>query len=191
VNVDANKMIGASSESVAIGGARIFDIGGDSHTQAASLSRIVGGAKMVAPIEHQSQLVTGAASILVGGSWHQLAGLSAGVNVGGASVETVAGAKMIKALSYGLSVKGALTENFASKKVDAGTDAIDAASSKETLHSGGSMKIKGADVVFVADTKIQVKAGDVTIKITPSSVTIQGEFKSTQSAVDDSSEDYD
>jgi len=191
VNVNANKIIGAASESVTIGGARIFDVGGDSHTQAASLSRLVGAAKMVAPIEHQSQLVTGAASILVGGSWHQLSGLSAAVDVGGVSAETVAGAKMIKGLSYGLSVKGALTENFASKKVDAGSDAIEAASSKEMLRAGGSVKIKGADVVFVADTKIQIKAGGVTIKITPGSVTIQGKFKSTQSAVDDSSEDYD
>src|SRR5262249_36709364 len=137
------------------------------------------------------QLVTGAASILVGGSWHQLSGLSAHVDVGGASAETVAGAKMIKGLSYGLSVKGALAESFASKKVQAGTDAIDAASSKETLRAGGSVKIKGADVVFVADTKIQIKAGGVTIKITPGSVTIQGKFTSSRSAVDDSTEDYD
>jgi len=191
LNVDANKMIGAASESVTIGGARIFDVGGDSHTQASSLSRMVGAAKMVAAIEHQSQLVTGAASLLIGGSWHQLSGLSAHVDVGGASAETVAGAKMIKGLSYGLSVRGALTESFASKKVQAGAGAIDAASSKETLRAGGSMKIKGADVVFVADTKIQIKAGGVTIKITPGSVTIEGKFKSTQSAVDDSTEDYD
>jgi type VI secretion system secreted protein VgrG len=191
VNVEANKIITAASESVTIGGARIFDVGGDSHTQAASLSRLVGAAKMVAPIEHQSQSVTGAASVLVGGPWHQLSGLSAGVDVGGASAETVAGAKMIRGLSYGLSVRGAVTESFASKKVDAGTDAIDAATSKETLRAGGSAKIKGADVVFVAKTKIQIKAGGVTIKITPGSVTIQGKFKSTQSAVDDSSEDYD
>jgi type VI secretion system secreted protein VgrG len=191
VNVGANKTTTAASESVTIGGARIFDVGGDSHTQAASLFRVVGAAKMVAAIEHQSQLVTGAASVLVGGSWHQLAGLSAAVDVGGASAETVAGAKMIKALSYGLSVKGPLTETFASKKVDAGTDVIDAASAKETLRAGGSMKLKGADVVFVADTKIEIKAGGVTVKITPGSVTIQGDFKSTQSAVDDAREDYD
>lgn len=191
VNVDANKLIGAGSESVTVGGARIFDVGGDSTTQASSLTRMVGAAKMVAPIEHQSQLVTGAASILVGGSWNQLSGLSAAVDVGGASAETVAGAKMIKALSYGLSVRGALTESFASKKVDAGTDAIDAASSKGTLRAAGSVKVKGADVVFVADTRIQIKAGGVTIKITPSSVTIQGKFKSSQSAVDDANEDYD
>ncbi|XXT15159.1 type VI secretion system tip protein TssI/VgrG [Sorangium sp. So ce429] len=191
VNVGANKIVAAASESVTVGGARLFDVGGDSHTQAASLSRVVGAAKMVAAIEHQSQLVTGAASVLVGVSWHQLSGLSAGVDVGGASVETVAGAKMIKALSYGLGVKGALTESFASKKVDAGTDAIDAASSKEMLRAGGSVRIQGADVVFVADTKIEIKAGGVTIKITPASVTIQGQFKSTQSAVDDANEEYD
>ncbi|HSN99770.1 MAG TPA: type VI secretion system tip protein TssI/VgrG, partial [Candidatus Nanopelagicales bacterium] len=191
VNVGANKIIAAASESVTIGGARLFDVGGDSHTQAKSLTRMVGAAKMVAPIEHQSQLVTGAASTLVGGSWHQLSGLSASVNVGGASAETVAGAKIIKALSYGLSVRGALTESFASEKIDAGTDAILTASSKGTLRAGGGIKVKGADVVFVADTKIQIKAGGVTITITPGSVTIQGKFKSSQSAVDDANEDYD
>jgi type VI secretion system secreted protein VgrG len=191
INVDANKMISAASESVTIGGARIFNIGGDDQTQSASLSRLVGAAKMVAPIEHQSQLVTGPATIVVGGSWSQLSGLSAAVDVGGASAETVAGAKSIKCLTYGLSVKGAFAETFASKKVESGADTIDAASSRASVSAGGGIDIKGADVVFVAQTKIQIKAGGVTLKITPGSVTINGKFKSSQSAVDDSNESYD
>jgi type VI secretion system secreted protein VgrG len=191
LNVDANKMIKAASESVSIGGARMFDVGGDSHTQASSLARMVGAAKMVAPIEHETQLVTGASSTLVGGAWNQLSGLSASVDVGGVSAETVAGPKMIKATSYSLHVRGALTESFASKKVDAGADVVNVASSKSTLRAGGGVKLKGADVVFTASTKIQIKAGGVTIKITPGSVTIQGQFKSSQSAADDSNEDYD
>ncbi len=191
VNVDANKVIKAASESVTIGAARIFNVGGDSQTQSSALGRVVGAAKMVAPIEHHSQLVTGASSTLVAGSWNQLGGLSAGLDVGGANVETVAGAKSIKCLNYGLEVKGVLTETFASKKVESGTDTVDTASSKATLDSGGGMKIKGADVVFVGDTKIQIKAGGVTIKITSGSVTIDGKFQSSQSAVDDTNEDYD
>lgn len=191
VNVDANKMISAASESITVGGARIFDIGGDDQTQSASLSRLVGAAKMVAAIEHQSQLVTGPATILIGGSWSQLAGLSAAVDVGGANVETVAGAKSIKCTTYGLSVKGAFSETFASKKVESGTDTVDAASSTASVRAGGSITIKGSDVVFTAQTKIQIKAGGVTIKITPGSVTISGKFKSSQSAVDDSNESYD
>jgi len=191
VNVDANKMISAASESITVGGARIFDIGGDNQTQSASLSRLVGAAKMVAAIEHQSQLVTGPATILVGGSWTQLAGLSAAVDVGGASVETVAGAKSIKCTTYGLSVKGAFAETFASKKVESGTDTVDSASSKASVRAGGGIDIKGSDVVFTAATKIQIKAGGVTIKITSGSVTISGKFKSSQSAVDDSNESYD
>lgn len=191
VNVDANKMIKAASESVLVGGARIFNIGGDDATQSASLSRLVGAAKMVAPIEHQSQLVTGPATILVGGAWKQLAGLSAAVDVGGANVETVAGAKSIKCKDYGLSVKGAFTETFASMKVESGSHTVDTASSRQSVRSGGGITIKGADVVFTAQTKIQIKAGGVTLKITPGSVTITGKFKSSQSAKDDSDESYD
>ncbi|MBK8259646.1 MAG: type VI secretion system tip protein VgrG [Polyangiaceae bacterium] len=191
VNVDANKAIQAASESITIGAARIMDIGGDNQTQSSSLSRLVGAAKTVAAIEHQSQLVTGPATILVGGTWAQLAGLSAAVDVGGANVETVAGAKSIKCLTYGLSVKGAFAENYASKKVESGTDTLDAASSRASIRAGGSINIKGADVVFTAQTKIQIKAGGVTVKITPGSVTITGKFKSSQSAKDDSNESYD
>ena len=191
VNVDANKLITAASESVTIGAARVMNIGGDNQTQAASLWRLVGAAKMVVPIEHQSQLVTGPATILVAGSWSQLSGLSAAVDVGGANIETVAGAKSIKCTNYGLTVKGAFAETYASQKVESGTDTIDTASSKSSYRSGAGFDIKAGDVVFTAQTKIQIKAGGVTVKITPGSVTISGKFKSSQSAVDDSNESYD
>lgn len=191
VNVDANKIITAATESVSVGGARIFNIGGDSATQCASLGRIVGAAKLIAAIEQQSLLVTGASSIAVGGSWKQMSGLSAAVDVGGASVENVAGAKSIKTKNYKLSVKGALVESYASRKVKAGTDAIEAASSKVTLRCGAGVKVKGADVIFTAQTRIKIEAGGVTLTITPASVTIAGQFKSSQAALDDSNESYD
>jgi type VI secretion system secreted protein VgrG len=191
VNVNADKIIKSGTESVTIGGARIFDVGGDSQTQCADVSRMVGAAKMVAPIEHQSLLVMGASSIAVGGSWRQLSGLAAAVDVGGASAENVAGAKSITTPKYAVSVKGALTENLASRNVMAGTDAIDAASSKAILRCASSVKVKGADVIFTAQTKIKIEAGGVTLTITPGSVTIAGKFDSSQSALDDSDEAYD
>lgn len=117
--------------------------------------------------------------------------LSAAVDVGGANIETVAGAKSIKCTNYGLTVKGAFAETYASQKVESGTDTIDTASSKSSYRSGAGFDIKAGDVVFTAQTKIQIKAGGVTVKITPGSVTISGKFKSSQSAVDDSNESYD
>lgn len=46
-------------------------------------------------------------------------------------------------------------------------------------------------MVFAARTRILIKAGGVTLEITPGSVTISGTFKSSQSAADDSNESYD
>ena len=76
-------------------------------------------------------------------------------------------------------------------KVESGSHTVDTASSRQSVRSGGGITIKGADVVFTAQTKIQIKAGGVTLKITPGSVTITGKFKSSQSAKDDSDESYD
>ena len=191
LNVNANKIVSSASESLLIGGDRSFDVGGDSETEATALSRVVGADKIVAPIEHQSQLVTGASRTLVTGAWMQRAGRSAAVDVAGVSLETVFGAKLIKARSYGLTVKGALLESYASRSVEGGGTVTDGASSEERLDVGAAMNVKGFSVVFVAATRIQIQAGGVTLTITPASVTISGRFDSAQGAKDDSSEDYD
>jgi type VI secretion system secreted protein VgrG len=190
VNVNANKIIKAGSETVAIGGARIFDVGGDQSTTSASLMRAVGAAKLETCIEHQSILVTGSSARSIGASFTQLAGVSAALSVGGINKEEVGGAKTIKALKYGLSVRGALTETYASRTVSA-ADINDAYSAAATLQVGGSATMTGADVIVSATSKLVVKAGGMTITITPGAVKIDGKFDSSQGAKDKNSEDYD
>ena len=191
VNVDANKEISCASESVMIGGARIFNIGGNQTNQSASLVRLVGGAKMTACIEHQSRVVTGTAGTLIGGSWNALAGLSGAVNVGGAAIEEVGGAKNIKAKSYGIDVRASLNETYGSRKVTAGGEVSDSFKTTATFNIGGSAKIQGANVVVSAKSKITVKAAGLTLTITSGEVKIDGKFNSSTKAKDKDSEDYD
>jgi type VI secretion system secreted protein VgrG len=191
VNVDANKEISCAAESVIVGGARIFDVGGDQVTQSASVARLVGGAKVEACIEHQSRVVTGASGLLVGGSWSSLAGLSAGLDVGGVATEQVAGPKSIKAKSYGLDVKASLTETYGARKVKAGGPVADVFKTTATIKVGGSATIQGAHVVVSATSKITLKAAGLKLTITSGEVKIDGKFKGSTSASDKNSEDYD
>ena len=191
VNVDANKNIKAGTEAIAIGGARLFDVGGDYQTISSKLARIVAGAKGVAAIEKQSITITGGSVFINGSSWGQLSGLKASVEVGGVSAEDVGGAKNIKAKDYSLEVKGSLTETFASRTVEAGGDMKDEFKTTGTYHSNGTGKIKGSDVVVKATDEIKIKAGGVTIKIEKSSIEIEGKFDSSQSSVDKNDEDYE
>jgi type VI secretion system secreted protein VgrG len=191
VNTDANMTIGAASESVLIGGMRIFNVGGDYHTTCSTLTRLVGGAKAEALIESQSRTVTGASSVMVGGSWNAVAGANAAINVLGASTETVAGAKTITAGRYLVSVRGAMSETLASRSVTAGSHRIEKSAATVSYTIGAGATFKGADVIVTATSGITIKASGVTVKITPSSVSISGEFDGGPSSVDDGDHDYD
>lgn len=190
-NVTGNLAITAGSEAVAVGGARIFNVGGDYTTDSATLARVVGAAKGIAAIESESILVTGASTRVIGASWGQLSGISASVSVGGVNKEEVGGAKNIKALSYGVSVKGSLTETYASRSVTAGGDVNEVFNTTCKYDIGGSATLKGADVLVVGTSKVTVKADGITITITSGEVTIDGKFESSQASVDKDAEDYD
>lgn len=119
VNLEANCLVEAASESVMVGGLRVLNIGGDLSQSSASLTRLVGAAKIETAIVHQTRHVTGASTVVVGGSWNETGIVDAAVKVLGASTEVVSGSKKIDAGKYELTVRGALSETFASRKIDA------------------------------------------------------------------------
>ncbi|APR87918.1 Putative vgr related protein [Minicystis rosea] len=190
VNVNANKSIGAASEAVVIGGARMFTIGGDQTTACSALTRVVGAAKAEAAIEHQHRSVTGSSTIAIGGTWTAAAGAHAGVSVLGASVEQVGGAKNIVCGKYNLNVTGALSETLATRSIRASGDRGEQFGATATYLVGGAAKLAGADVVIKATAKITIKAGGATVTITPGSITIDGAFSGAVASEDHGDEAY-
>lgn len=189
VSVQANKSIQAGSESVTVGGARIFDIGGDLTTFTSVLTRLVGGAKVITSIEQEKVTTTGGMARTYGGSWSQTVGLGVSVGVGGVNDSLVGGTKSIKCKDYSIKV-GKLSEDYASRKEKAAEIATNARGALK-YDITGSCKIQGADVVFEAESKIEIDAGGVKVTITDGKVVIKGEYKATGNSVDDSSEKYD
>ncbi|MEP7120066.1 MAG: type VI secretion system tip protein TssI/VgrG [Byssovorax sp.] len=190
VNVTSNKMIAAGSETVMIGGLRSFNVGGDYKTACSTMTRLVGGAKAEVAIESVVRSVKGAQTVLVGGSWKTLAGASANVGVSGAATEVVAGAKSIKASKYYLAVKGAYNETLASRSVKAGGDRQEGFGAAGSYSIGASASLKGSEITVTATSKITLKAGGVTITITPGEITIDGEYKSSVDSDDQGDQDY-
>lgn len=190
VSVEANKFIQATNESIAIGGARIFDIGGDQATFTTTLTRAVGGAKTIAAIEHESVKVTGGMIRTYGGSWLETAGGGVSISVGGVNDSSVGGTKSVKCKEYSVKA-GKLSEKYASRKEKA-ADIATNAKGAITFDISGATKMEGAEVVFEADNSIDIKAGGVKIKITKSKVSIKGNYKvSGQSKDDGGEESYD
>jgi type VI secretion system secreted protein VgrG len=190
VNVTANKSIKAASETVLVGAARIFDIGGDQQTQCASLARLVGAAKIETAIESHSSLVTGASTVLIGATLGQKHGLSHSISVGGLNKEEVGGVKSIKGKGFGLEVKGAYIESFASRKITAAGDIKEEYTASASYDVAGAASLKGSDVVVKATDKIVIKAGGATITITSSSIEVDGDLKSSKKSKDKNDESY-
>lgn len=189
-SVEADKFIQATNESIAVGAARIFDIGGDQATLTTTLTRAVGGAKTVAAIEHENVKVTGGMIRTYGGSWLETAGGGVSVGVGGVSDSKVGGAKSVKCKEYSVKA-GKLSEKYSSRKEKA-ADIATNAKGAITFDITGATNMEGAEVVFEADNSIDIKAGGVKIKITKSKVSIKGNYKvSGQSKDSGSEETYD
>jgi type VI secretion system secreted protein VgrG len=191
VNVDANMSITAESESVAIGSMRTIKTKGDWGTDCATLTRTVAASRTEIALEHQTRQVTGAASVVVGGTWSVAGGTQAAVSVGGESSEEVGGPKKIVAdEKYTLAVKGDLTQSFASRTVSAAGGHDEGYGGKATIEIDGAAAIKGEDVIVVADSKLTIKASGVTIEMTPGEVKIKGQFVGSVDALDQGEESY-
>ncbi len=190
VNVTSNKLIAAASETVMIGGLRTFNVGGDYKTGSSSLTRLVGGAKAETAIESVVRSVQGAQTVLVGGSWRTVAGVSHNVAVSGAATEVVAGAKSIKGSKYHLAVKGALNETLASRSVTAGGDRGEQFAAAASYSIGASASMKASEVTVKADSKITIKAGGVTVTITSGEIRIDGDVSSKVDSSDAGDQEY-
>ena len=153
--------------------------------------RIVGAGKSETAIEHQARDVKGAATVMVGATWKEVAAAHASVSVKGGSIEDVGAAKSITTGKYAVSVKGALNETFASRKVNAGSDHVESFGGIATYNISGAAKFKGANVVVKAKSKITVKAGGMTLEITPGTITIKGKFDGAKGSVEDGDEKYE
>ncbi|MBK8258050.1 MAG: type VI secretion system tip protein VgrG [Polyangiaceae bacterium] len=177
-----NFTIQTGSESVTVGGARIFKVGGDYETQASTLIRSVGALKSEVAIQEVARHVTGVATVLVGGSWVEVGGLHSGTGVLGASVLNVGGPIQIKAKEYSLKAS-ALKEDYASRTVDAKAAVTEDFGAAAKYSIGASLKMKGANAYFLAQSKLTIKASGATITMTPGSIKIKGDFKSTEASI--------
>jgi type VI secretion system secreted protein VgrG len=189
-NVTSNITISAGSEKVGIGGARMFTVAGDQHIDCTVLGRLVVGVKMVTAVESASTKVTGPMTVNVVGGVDQTAGGTWDATVAGIHEEIVTGVKSITcARGYDLNLHAALKESYGSRTVSAGGDFMEAAGGALDLTSNGAASMKGANVVFKG-ANITLKAGGITITIKPGKVVVDGDYKSSQSAVNDSGEKY-
>lgn len=190
LSIKSNYHIETGTESITVGGARLFDIAGDQSTQTGMLTRMVAGAKTALAIEQESILVKGASTRTYAGTWIQVAAQGVGVTVGGACGLQVAGMRMVKCKGYTIS-GSSLTETNASRSEKAGGNWAWTGKGGIKFDIAGACSMKGADVVFEADNKIEIKAGGVKVTITSSKVTIKGKYKSSQKSADSATESYD
>lgn len=178
VNVGGAMAFGLGSESVTVGGARLFEVGGDYATDVSgTLSRIVGAAKIETAIAGHNRHVTGGAAVVVGGSWNEVGTVASVVGVAGAHVRAIGGPINVRALHYGLSAT-ALNESFGSHEVSAAGFVQEKFKGAASLSVGGSASLKGSKVIVKAKSGITIEAAGMTIKITPSSIDVQGPFGS-------------
>ena len=174
--------ISAASEAVTVGGVRKLTVGGDYEAKAASLARIVGAAENVLAIQETNRHVSGASTIAVGGTWAEVGGVSASIGVLGASTLTVAGPLSIRASKVSINAT-VLSETYAGVYKGHANGKLTIKGAAVKLQAGAAMKAKGADVFFKAKSRITIKAGGVTITITPGSIKVKGNLKGDAASV--------
>lgn len=176
MDVSANKSITCASHTVAIGGLRKIDTGGDLATMCSTFLRAVGGAHVEAAIEHQTRLVLGTSIVATGGAWATIAGPSASIGVGGASVLAVAGPKSVSAAEMGINARSSMAEVYASCSVSAGAT-IGHDHSGLLSYTAGSATWSGPKITFKAKG-ITISAAGVTISIGGGCVIVKGSTSS-------------
>ena len=172
----------AAGETVMVGGVRKFTIGGDYESKAATLARVVGAAENVVAIQETNRHVTGASTISVGGTWAEIGGLSAAVGVLGSSKLTVGGPMSVRASNVSINAT-VLSERYAGLFRGHAGGKLTVEAATINMKAGAALKAKGADVLFKATSKITVKAGGVTITMTPGSIKVKGKLKGDASIV--------
>ncbi|MGH7298721.1 MAG: bacteriophage T4 gp5 trimerization domain-containing protein, partial [Polyangiaceae bacterium] len=190
LNVNANMGVHTGPESISIGGLRKFKVGGDYSIACSTLSRLVGGVKTQLAVEHETREVGGLSTTLVGGSWNTLAAAHESVTVAGGRVELVGGPKKIITGKYFLEAKGGLKMTLASWSTTAGTSHDIGFGAGTSIRIAGSARMKGADVIISAESKLTIKASGITIEMTPSAVEIKGRFDGSVASVDQGDEAY-
>jgi type VI secretion system secreted protein VgrG len=174
--------ISTGTESVTVGGLRSFQVGGDYTSMAATVSRAVGALKAEVAIQEVNRHVSGVSTVVVGGSWDEIGGLTSSVSVLGASALTVGGPLSYKAKHYSLKAS-ALSETYGARSVKAGAKRVEVFGGPAKYAVGAAMKLKGATVNFKADAQIVLKASGATITITPAAITIRGTFDSSEASI--------
>jgi type VI secretion system secreted protein VgrG len=162
-------MLKAGSESIAIGGLRLVQVGGDYETSAATYNRAIGGAKAEVAIQEINRHVTGATSVVVGGSLVEIGGLTSSESVLGSKTLLVGGPYTIKCADYALNAS-VLKETYSARKVQAGGKRVQTfASAKFKL---ASLKAKGSKVHVKGKSKIILEGAGGKIVITSSKIVI-------------------
>lgn len=174
--------LSSAAETVLVAGTRTFDIGGDYSTKCASILRVVGAAENVLAVQESNRHVTGASTIAVGGTFTEIGGITASTGVLGASTLTVTGPMSISANNVSINASaltekyGGLYDGHAGSKLSITAPAI-------KLKAGPALDVKGADVFFKATAKIVIKAGGITITMTPASIKVKGKLKGDKTSV--------
>lgn len=189
VTTDSNYSITAASETVIVGGARLFRVGGDYLTKTPTLARLVAGSKAEVPIEHQSVFTQGVSTVAVRGDLGTRAGLNEAIGVGGAHIVRVSGAQVVSCNNYGLNVKGLYAESFASRTASAGGAVGETFRTLRYEMKGGG-HITGSEVAIQATARLTIKAGGATITMTPGSITISGDFEGSTPSVEEGDHKY-
>jgi type VI secretion system secreted protein VgrG len=189
VTAGTNQGVSAGSERVMVGGARIIRSGGDYLTKTVDFVRVVGGAKQEIGIEHQSVSTMGASTLLVGGTMSTTAAASESVGVGAAALVKVSAAQTINTGTYALTVRGIYSESFGSRSASSKTQ-VGEAFGKVTYAVKGGADYTGSSVVIEASASLTIKAGGVTIQMTPSSITLQGNLDGSTPSVEQGAHRY-
>lgn len=183
VTVSSNYGLMAASEQIVVGGARLFTVGGDYLTKTPNFFRLVGGLKQEIGIEHQSVFTKGGSSLVVGGTMTTTAP-SESVGVAGAGVVKISEGHIFNVGTYGLKVLGAYTESFASRAITASGNVAESFG-KVSYSVDHAASYTGATVVIEGTSTLTIKGGGVTIAMTQGSITITGEYDSSQASVEE------
>ena len=183
VTVDSNYGLVAASEQVIVGGARLFRVGGDYLTKTPTFFRLVAGMKQEIGIEHQSVFTKGGSSLIVGGSVTTTAS-SESVGVAGVGVVKISDVHIFNVATYGLKVYGIYTESFASRAITASAN-VSESFGKATYSVDYAASYTGATVSIEGTSTLTIKAGGVTVSMTPGSITISGDYDSSEASVEE------